>query len=214
MDIPSTRTIKLIAQALAAEGDCHAFVESGTFTGVTTRWAAKNFRAVFTIERYEPLFQAHSPELAALPNVTPLLGDSSQLIPVIAQGLEEFAGMYWLDAHWSGEGTAGEDNECPLLAELAPLAKRPQDIILIDDARLFLCAPPLPHKPGAWPSIAQVLQALGPGRHVQIVEDVIVAVPDEPRFVNLLTHHAQRQSTHQWQQRETGHTNARSLLTA
>jgi hypothetical protein len=214
MDIPSTRMIKLIAQVLAAEGNCHAFVESGTYMGVTTRWGAKNFRAVFTIERYEPLFKAYSPELAALPNVTPLLGDSSDWLPVIAQGLEEFSALYWLDAHWSGAGTGGEDNECPLLAELAPLAKRPQDIILIDDARLFLCAPPLPHKPGAWPTIAQVIQALGPGRHVQIVEDVIVAVPDEPRFVNLLTHHAQVQSTYQWQQREAAHAKAQSLLTA
>jgi hypothetical protein len=214
MDIPSTRMIKLIAQVLAAEGNCHAFVESGTYMGVTTRWGAKNFRAVFTIERYEPLFKAYSPELAALPNVTPLLGDSSDWLPVIAQGLEEFSALYWLDAHWSGAGTGGEDNECPLLAELAPLAKRPQDIILIDDARLFLCAPPLPHKPGAWPTIAQVIQALGPGRHVQIVEDVIVAVPDEPRFVNLLTHHAQIQSTYQWQQREAAHAKAQSLLTA
>jgi hypothetical protein len=214
MDIPSTRMIKLIAQVLAAEGNCHAFVESGTYMGVTTRWGAKNFRAVFTIERYEPLYKAYSPELAALPNVTPLLGDSSDWLPVIARGLEEFSALYWLDAHWSGAGTGGEDNECPLLAELAPLAKRPQDIILIDDARLFLCAPPLPHKPGAWPTIAQVIQALGPGRHVQIVEDVIVAVPDEPRFVNLLTHHAQVQSTYQWQQREAAHAKAQSLLTA
>lgn len=202
MDLASTRTIQHLALALATQAQCQAFVESGTFMGTTTRWAARHFKAVFTIERYEPLFRTHSPALAALPQVTPLLGDSRDYITTIANGLHEFPALYWLDAHWSGHGTAGENDECPLLDELAALANRPDDVILIDDARLFLCAPPLPHHAGAWPTIGRVLQALGPGRHVQIIEDVIVAVPDRPDLVQVVTHHAQKHSTQQWQERQ------------
>lgn len=202
MDLPSTRTIQHLALDLAQQAQCHAFIESGTFMGRTTRWASSHFRAVFTIERHRPLFDAHSAALKSLGNVTPLLGDTRDYLSILAKGLEEFSALYWLDAHWSGQGTAGEGDECPLLDELASLSNRSRDVILIDDARLFLCAPPLPHSANAWPNIAQIIEVLGPTRHVQIVEDVIVAVPNDPALIGILTQHAQRHSTHLWQERQ------------
>lgn len=188
-----------IVQDLAQAAGCRVFVESGTFTGATSRWAAQHFDFVFTMERHEPLFRQHGEALKALGNVQPLNGDSRALLPVIAKGLMEFHALYWLDAHWSGEGTAGAEDECPLLDELTALAHREHDVILIDDARLFLCAPPKPHNPLAWPGIAEVVQALGPRRHVQVIDDVIYAVPNEPLLVRLLTDYAQQRSTAFWQ---------------
>lgn len=188
-----------IALDLAHAAECRVFVESGTFMGATSKWAAQHFDFVFTMERYEPLFRQHSEGLKALGNIQPLCGDSRALLPVIAGGLHEFRALHWLDAHWSGEGTAGSNDECPLLDELNALLPRANDIILIDDARLFLCAPPKPHNPQAWPGIAEVVAALGPRRHVQVIDDVIYAVPDEPVFVRLITEYAQQRSTAFWE---------------
>jgi hypothetical protein len=202
MDLPSSRTIQHLVLDLAAPAQSHVFIESGTFMGSTTRWASEHFGAVFTIERHAPLFHTHSAALRALGNVTPLLGDSRDYIATLAKGLNEIPAVYWLDAHWSGQGTAGEGDECPLIDELAALAQRSRDVILIDDARLFLCAPPLPHRASDWPRLAKVIQALGSHRHVQIVEDVIVAIPDDPTLVGMLTQHAQRHSTLQLKERQ------------
>lgn len=183
-----------IALKLAQAAQCRVFVESGTFMGTTSAWAASHFDFVFTIERFEPLYLQHSERLKTLGNVEPLLGDSRRLLPTLAAGLHEFRALHWLDAHWSGDGTAGSQDECPLLDELNALASRTGDIILIDDARFFLCAPPKPHDPKAWPGIAQLIRALGEQRHVQIVDDVIFVLPEEPALVHLLTEYAREPS--------------------
>ncbi|MDR1514735.1 MAG: hypothetical protein LBS45_03495 [Synergistaceae bacterium] len=53
--------------------------------------------------------------------------------------------LFWLDAHWSGGDTAGENIQCPLLEELKIiLDSNSSHFILIDDARLILASPLLP----------------------------------------------------------------------
>ena len=191
-----------IALELARLGDAVAFVETGTFQGRTTLWASKHFDAVFTIERSEALYALHEEGLRQLKGVRPLLGDSREILPAVVAELGERHALFWLDGHWSGEGTAGADDECPLLGELACLAQRAGDIILIDDARLFLCAPPRPSAPSAWPNIADIVGALSASRHrrfVQIVDDVIFCVPaDHPRLKARLIEYAQDRADASW----------------
>lgn len=182
-----------IVTALAKAAGATVFVETGTFRGATTRWAAGRFAEVHTIEREPALHAANQAALSALPGVQAHLGDSRAVLPGIVASLGAKRAVYWLDGHWSGAGTAGEDDPCPLLDELACLASRPQDIVLIDDARLFLGAPPLPHDPARWPGIAQVLASLpgAPRALVQVVDDVIFSMPDEPALRSLLLAWAQ-----------------------
>lgn len=47
--------------------------------------------------------------------------------------------MFWLDGHYSGEGTAKGDKETPILEELKCILNKNdyKHVILIDDARLF-----------------------------------------------------------------------------
>jgi len=64
-------------------------------------------------------------------------GDSAEglqeILPEITQPV-----VFWLDAHYSGPGTAHGIEEVPLLRELEVISKRRQkDIIIIDDAYLF-----------------------------------------------------------------------------
>jgi hypothetical protein len=180
-----------------------AFVETGTYAGATTRWASEHFARVHTIERAEAFFQAYGPELQGLQGVTAHLGDSRQVLPAILRDIGEQTTVFWLDGHWSGGQTAGEDDECPLLGELACLSGRLEDIILIDDARLFLSAPPPPHKPSQWPTISEVIAALplsGRRHFVQVVDDVIFAVPGEDELRDCLTGYARRRSSLFWEE--------------
>jgi hypothetical protein len=84
---------------------------------------------------------------------------------------------------------------------LACLSNRFEDIILIDDARLFLCAPPLPYNPSKWPTIAEIIYALpasGRNHFVQIVDDVIFVIPDQDSLKNCLIDYAQRRASAFW----------------
>ena len=185
-----------IALELARIHDATVFVETGTFLGATARWAAQHFGRVHTIERSEGLHEQARLGLAALANVTPHLGSSREILPSIVRNLGAQRAVYWLDAHWSGGQTAGEDDECPVLGELAALSTRPDDIILIDDARLFLSAPPPPHDPSAWPTIADIVRAAPPSSFLQIVDDVIFIVPSGAAPVkNRLVEHAQERAS-------------------
>jgi hypothetical protein len=150
---------------------------------------------VETIERGKNLYDQYSPELARINGVTPHWGDSRDVLPQIVGRLGGRRAVYWLDGHWSAGATAGEHDECPLLAELSCLANRTEDIILIDDARLFLCAPPPPHDPAQWPTIPDIVNALpasGRRQLMQIVDDVIFIVPDDERLKGALLDYAQR----------------------
>ncbi len=169
-----------ITMDLARLGGATVFVETGTFRGDTARWAAGHFQFVHTIERAEGLYNRHRDELARVSGVTPHLGDSRAVLPQLLREIHAQKALYWLDGHWSGGETAGQSDECPLLDELACLSERAEDIILIDDARLFLCAPPLPHDAAQWPTLPDIIDALPAAMHkpfVQIIDDVIFIVP-------------------------------------
>ena len=184
-----------VVLSLAKHAGASVFVEAGTFMGGTTRWASAHFKSVFTIELSDGLYQGFSEELRKLGNVEPLQGDSRTVLPGILPKLEGNVAVHWLDDHWSGQGTAGEHDECPILGELLLLEGRHDDIILIDDARLFLAAPPSPHKPDHWPTISETVDALRKGgndRFIQIFDDVIFAVPNREGIRNDLIAHAQR----------------------
>jgi len=60
-------------------------------------------------------------------------------MPQFLQELSEPT-LFWLDAHWSGAGTATSDLETPILAELnAVLDGAPAgSVVLIDDHREFV----------------------------------------------------------------------------
>ena len=157
------------------------FVETGTFRGDTTAAVATAFAQVYTVELSRELFEAAAGRLAGFGNVTRLCGHSPRLLQELRPQLSGESVLYWLDAHWCGSGTAGDKAECPLLAELDAIATLNADsAILIDDARLFLAAPPAPHDPEQWPSLADVverLRSLNREHGLWVVNDVIVFAP-------------------------------------
>lgn len=160
------------------------FVETGTNRAQTSVWAAEHFVKVVTIEGQESLYRAAVAAHGHLPNLEFLHGDSRALLGPVLEKLNEPA-LLWLDAHWCGEGTFGPTAECPLLEELERVNRsRPDHVILIDDARLFVAPPPLPHAFEDWPGLLEVASKLNQGpspRYSAIFEDVIVGLPLDKR---------------------------------
>jgi hypothetical protein len=168
-----------LAERLRDRFDISSFVETGTYLGETSSWAADRFERVWTIEAHRPLYE-RAVEMFKSRNVSVVFGDSARALRQIVSGLTGSC-MFWLDAHYSGAGTAGERYECPLLAEIAAIDASPfEHFVLIDDARMFLSPPPPPHRPEQWPRIRAVTEALHarrPNDHIVIFEDVIYRIP-------------------------------------
>jgi hypothetical protein len=134
------------------------------------------FPSVVTVELSERYYELARADLAAFPNITAEHGAS----PTLLRSIEPAPTLYWLDAHWSGLDTAGADNPCPVLEEIAAIPAHPADCLLIDDARLFAAT----GEPERWPTLVHVLDALRearPSAHVTVLHDLIVCVPPEAK---------------------------------
>jgi hypothetical protein len=154
-------------------------IETGTYKGGSARILASVFDEVITIELDPELHARAVDRLAGIPSITAVHGSSrDRLAPLVDPTRPT---LYWLDGHWSGDGTAGEEDECPVLDELHAVGEgHPDDCILIDDARLFLEPPPPPHKSEHWPTfddIAAAILSARPEHRVEVLHDIVVAVP-------------------------------------
>jgi hypothetical protein len=181
----------ILAWRLKKAFGLRTFVETGTHVGETSAWAAEQFDQVETVEAYEPLFEHLRTRFKDKPNVALHFGTSAEMLRRIVPGLDGPA-LFWLDAHYSGQGTAGEARECPILDEIAALDLSPHDnVVLIDDARLFLVPPPAPFKADHWPDLRTIIETLSrkaPDSYITIFEDVIIRVPGHAKatLVHLL----------------------------
>ena len=159
-------------------------VETGTYVGDGARRLAGWFPEVVTIELSEDLHRIASDKLADLPSVTVLQGHSVDRLPSLVN--PEMSTFWFLDGHYSAGGIAvGEDDPCPVLDELAVIGGgHPDDVVVIDDLRMFAYAPGPPHDPSRWPSLVTIIDALRrqwPGHHVTVLGDQFIAVPARAR---------------------------------
>jgi hypothetical protein len=149
-------------------------VETGTNTGSTVKALENHFDEIYSIEIYPPLAQAAKIRFASNPAIHIIEGDSASVLPSILQKVSEPI-LFWLDGHYSGQGTGRSDVDTPVLAELEHiLALRPRgkDVILIDDARCFVGANGYPHLRDF---LASIEQQFGVRPHV--ADDIIFILP-------------------------------------
>lgn len=155
------------------------FVETGTFRGDTAAWASTCFAGVTTMELSDVYHSAAVRRFRNTPNVRALRGNSLDLLRTVGAELREPA-LFWLDAHWSGLDTAGQEAECPVLQEIQCISSSDlEHVIMVDDARLFCAPPPRPHRSAEWPNLVSIVETLSGGgrRYVALVDDVFTAVP-------------------------------------
>lgn len=180
------------------------FIETGTFKGETSYWASRLFNTVSTIENSDTLFRQVKEKYSHISNIHFYYGDTRVKLKEIMSAMDS-AGIFWLDAHWSGQKTYGENDECPLLDELEIInSSRFDHIVFIDDARLFLSPPPRPHVIDNWPDITTVLDVLqkkSKKRYIVITDDVILAVPYEMKPI--VASYYQERNTQMWQKHNT-----------
>ena len=116
------------------------FIESGTSAGDTTaRMLIEGATRVYTIEAWRQAFTEACQRFYADERVDLRFGDSGELLHEILRDNGGRPALFWLDAHYSGDGTAQLDKQTPIVAELKAIAEDDCDghCIVIDDARGF-----------------------------------------------------------------------------
>ena len=191
MGIKSIETIRRIKLFFRDLCNVQAFVETGTYKADTALWASSNFDLVYTIELSPHLHEQVSSKYQNYSNIIFLNGNSAEILPKIIAEINQ-PSIFWLDGHWSGRDTAGEENECPLLQEIEAINHFGYEkFIFIDDARLFLSPPPPPHNTNHWPTIAEIIKKIEqdvPYSYTVVYKDVIISVPSKYKnaFVRFL----------------------------
>ncbi len=144
-------------------------VETGTYHGHMVEAVQGSFSLVYSIELDDTLYEAARRKFQDHQHIRLLHGDSGQLIEEVLSQLRGPA-LFWLDAHFSGQETAGEGVnpvEREVMAILQCSEKR--HVLLIDDARLFTgldAYPTLQHLQG-------LVQAARPEMRMSVETDVI-----------------------------------------
>jgi hypothetical protein len=158
------------------------FVETGTFEGEAVARMLPLFTEIHTIEVSKEIATEAAERFSSHSTVTVYQGNSSEILNSLRPGLREASVLYWLDAHWCVGSDSGGRSQCPLLAELGALEKlNGKSVVLIDDARLFLCTPPHPHEADDWPRLHEIVEELlrlSADHEIMVINDVIVFFPE------------------------------------
>jgi hypothetical protein len=162
-------------------GGIKNFIETGTFKGVTSFWAAGVFEKVYTIEIDPERSRLTASARDCPKNIEFLVGNSADVLPGLLQQVTGRS-AFWLDGHWCNTSEEGKEQECPLMDELKSMEALQDALIMIDDARAFLGPLPPPHQAKQWPRIHEIFAFFAshfPGHLVTIADDVIYAIPQD-----------------------------------
>ena len=147
-----------------------AFVETGTYLGVTTNRCASVFDSIYTIELDPDLAHKAQSFLSRHPHIEVLQGDAVEKLESVLQKTDQTV-LVFLDGHFSGGDTACGDMPEPAIEELKILSRFREKVagILIDDFRLFGTEPGFPSKSALFKAIEDYF----PGYRVDVALDQI-----------------------------------------
>lgn len=166
-----------ITLALQKESGIDTFIETGTYKGMSSAWAADHFKIVVTVEGMpDRYWKTWHNTLGDKSNVMMLLGDSWDALPKVMKFIQTPA-IFWLDAHYCTSNN-NEQREglqvCPVMQELLTINAHPcahLHILMVDDARLF-------GNEQDWPREDVLLSELRKhDRQCILYEDVWYAIP-------------------------------------
>jgi hypothetical protein len=149
-------------------------VETGTYFGEMIAATYSEFAEIYSIELSADLYQRACTMFEKCPKVHLMHGDSASVLGHLLQQITQPC-VFWLDAHYSGDGTARGIHDTPILSELQCILSHPvtSHVILIDDARCF-------DGKGIYPALAE-LEGLVRGRDLgysfEVVDDIIRISP-------------------------------------
>lgn len=142
---PPPRSVKAEVIRRFAGGGRRAFIETGTFYGDLLELLRRDFARLDSIELSPSLARRARRRFASDPRIRIHEGDSADVLEQVIRDVAQPA-VIWLDGHYSGPLTARGPTDTPLLAEVevALRSGTPDDVVLIDDARLLGTNPAYP----------------------------------------------------------------------
>lgn len=159
----------------------NTFIETGTYLGFTAKHAAKIFDQVKTIELSRQIFENAKNSLKSETNVVCYFGDSANLLGDMIQNSTGNL-LFWLDGHYSGEGTGFGGITSPLIQELKIIKAtgRKNSVIMIDDIRLFNKAANQSHRQdvNGYPLLEEIYNLLiniNPNYNIVLLGDILLA---------------------------------------
>lgn len=114
-----------IVETIGRQTECRVAIETGTYLGETTRYLAKCFKHVTTIEHHPRFANIAKFRLEDQENVEMLIGDSAMKFADAIRSLGDKPFFAYLDAHWG--------SELPLESELKALGGKSDYICMLDD---------------------------------------------------------------------------------
>lgn len=151
-------------------------IETGTYQGETTIYAAERFNRVVTIDIRQDFQDDTKIRCQGLDNIEFMCGDSRTITPGVVAALTGPA-IFWFDAHSVAPCLFGDRDDWPIIEELEAINASPfKHYVLIDDAHCFLPDGPHPHVPPV-AELEKLAQA--GGYAMRVSHDVIALVPVE-----------------------------------
>jgi len=144
---PPPHSIKQsIIKEYARNYQCGVFFETGTYLGGMIEAVKNHFQQIYSIELSPSLAQRACEWFRNEKHIQIMQGNSAKLLPDTIKTISKPC-LFWLDAHYSGEGTAISEKRCPILEELSSILTHPvkNHVVLIDDAREFTGKEGYPH---------------------------------------------------------------------
>lgn len=144
---PPPHSIKQsIIKEYARNHQCRVFFETGTYLGGMIEAVKNHFQQIYSIELSPSLAQRACEWFRNEKHIHIMQGNSAKLLPDTIKKISKPC-LFWLDAHYSGEGTAISEKRCPILEELSSILTHPvkNHVVLIDDAREFTGKEGYPH---------------------------------------------------------------------
>lgn len=160
----------MFAAAVGLANNKTNFVETGTYTGASSRKIAKLFEHLSTIEASPDLYLACSTLLKALPNVSSVMGNSRQLLESLTPEYLDRS-VVFLDAHYSTGLTSRLYGACPVMEEiLILLEKTKKAVIVVDDIRTM-------NGRRGYPSLSKILNVIPSGIKIDFIFDQMIFSP-------------------------------------
>lgn len=117
-----------------------AWIETGTYMGSTSKFLAKSYPKVTTIEPSDYFFKFSESRLKRNRNIVILFGSSEEHFESVLTANHKEINI-WLDGHFSEGGTFLGENVSPIVHELEVIARQKTIFnsirVFVDDVRLF-----------------------------------------------------------------------------
>jgi hypothetical protein len=115
-------------------------IETGTAYGQTLKSVRRWFKYIYSVELSQSLYIHSFEKFWKYKHINIFPGDCVEVLPRLLKEIDRPC-LFWLDAHWSGDGTAKGKQDDPALDELDIIFKSKYNhIILMDDCMYMLSA--------------------------------------------------------------------------